>query len=200
MKKPTALRGPLEVEVKLAIQDVRKARRNILRMGFLEETPRALEENWVLDFDDQALRRKGQLLRLREYQEQRVVTFKGSALKSKQYKVRQELETGVGNLKTLFRILEQLGLGARFRYEKYRTSFKLVKPDARGSVVVTLDETPIGNYLEIEGKPEKIDWVASQLGFSPKEYITKSYTELFFSSRLARTRKNMVFGRRRTAT
>ena len=196
MKKPTASRGPFEIEVKLEIQNVRQARRNILRMGFREETPRSLEQNWILDFDDQALRKKGQLLRLREYQNQRAVTFKGPALNSKRYKVRQELETDVGNVKTLLTILEQLGLGARFRYEKYRTSFRPVKPDARGSVVVTIDETPIGNYLEVEGKPEMIDWVASQLGFSPKQYITKSYTELFLSSRIARTRKNMVFGRR----
>jgi adenylate cyclase class 2 len=199
MKKSSASRDPLEVEVKLAIQDVSKIRRKILKMGFRQEMPRALEQNWALDFDDQALRRKGQLLRLREYQNQGMMTFKGVALKSKRYKVRLELEIEVSNGKTLLRILDQLGLEARFRYEKYRSTFGPEKQNSRKPVVVTIDETPIGNYLEIEGSPKMINWIALQLGFSPKQYITKSYTELFFSSKLAKTQKHMVFDRRRTA-
>jgi adenylate cyclase, class 2 len=197
MKKSTASRGPLEVEVKLAIRDVQQIRLRILKMGFRQETPRGLERNCVLDFDDQTLRKKGQLLRLREYQNKSTVTFKGATLKSKRYKVRLELETEVDNGEVLYRILEELGLNSRFRYEKYRTSFRPKKREASRSVLVTIDETPIGNYLEIEGKPELIRWVASQLGFCPNQYITKSYTELFFSSKLAKTRKNMVFARQR---
>lgn len=199
MKKSTASRDLLEVEVKLLIPDVEQARRSLLRMGFRQEMPRALEQNFVLDFDNQALRQKGQLLRLRDYQNRSTLTFKGSTLKSKLYKVRPELETEVDNGEALFCILEQLGLGSRFRYEKYRTSFRPKRREASGLVVVTIDETPIGNYLEIEGKPEVISWVALQLGFSPNQYITKSYTELFFSSKLAKTRKNMLFTRQRPA-
>ena len=199
MKKPTASPGPFEVEVKLAIKDAHKVRRTLSKMGFREESPRALEQNWIMDYQNQSLRKKGQLLRVREYQDKSIVTFKGSTLKPKRYKVRQELETEVGNGVTLSRVLEQLGLRSRFRYEKYRTSFRPKKGVASRLVVVTIDETPIGNYLEIEGKPEMIDWIASQLGFSPDQYITRSYTELFFCSKLAKTRKNMVFTRKRSA-
>lgn len=197
MKKPTASRGPLEVEVKLAIEDFQQVRRILIKMGFREELPRALERNWILDYKDQSLRKKGKLLRLREYRDKSFVTFKGSTLKSKRYKVRQELETEVKNGKTLYRVFEQLGLVSRFRYEKYRSSFRPKKRGTSGLIVVTIDETPIGNYLEIEGKPKLIDWIASQLGFSPNQYITKSYTELFFCSKLAASRKNMIFTRRR---
>jgi adenylate cyclase class 2 len=196
MKKANPSRDPLEVEVKLAIQDLRQARKNILKMGFRQEMPRALEQNWVLDFDDQALRKKGQLLRVRQFQHQGTMTFKGVALKSKRYKVRMELEIEVSNGKGLLRILEQLGLEARFRYEKYRNTFAPEKQNVRNPIVVAIDETPIGNYLEIEGPPKMINWVALQLGFFPKQYITKSYTELFFSSKLAKTQKYMVFNRR----
>jgi adenylate cyclase class 2 len=199
MEKSRASRGPLEVEVKLAIQDVQQIRRRILSMGFRQETPRGLEQNCILDFDDQTLRKKGQLLRLRKYQNKSTVTFKGPALKSKRYKVRLELETEVENGEALYSILEELGLASRFRYEKYRTTFRPKKREAGRSVMLTIDETPVGNYLEIEGKPEMIHRVASQLGFSPTQYITKSYTELFFSSKLAKTRKNMVFSRQRPA-
>src|SRR3990172_3596157 len=146
MEKPKASRAPLEVEVKLAIQDPGQFRRKILKLGFKVETPRALEQNWVLDFDDQALRQAGQLLRVREYQNQRLVTFKGAARKSAAYKVRQELETEVSNIKKLLRLLEQLGLKTRFRYEKYRSTFKLARPESKWQVLVTIDETPIGSF------------------------------------------------------
>ena len=198
MKKLAASRSPLEVEVKLPIRDVKQARRSILRMGFREELPRALEQNFVLDFSDHALRKKGQLLRLREYKNKSTLTFKCSSLKSKRYKVRLELETLVDNGQALFNILEKLGLSARFQYEKYRTSFNMRNRKASGLVIVTIDETPIGNYLEIEGKPVMINWIASQMGFAPSQYVTKSYAELFFSSKLAKKRKNMVFTRKRS--
>jgi len=199
MKKPSGLQDPLEVEVKLAIQDLRQTRKNIFKMGFRQEMPRALEQNWVLDFNDQALRKKGQLLRVREYQNQGTMTFKGVALNSKRYKVRLELEVEVSNGKGLLKIFKQLGLEARFRYEKYRSTYGPEKQNTRKPVVVTIDETPIGSYLEIEGSPKMINVIALRLGFSPKQYITKSYTELFFSSKLAKTQKYMVFKRCRTA-
>ena len=110
MEKPTSSCSPLEIEIKLGIQDVGPFRGKILKLGFKEIAPRTLEQNWVLDFGDHALRRAGQLLRIREYQDQRLVTFKGPARKSNVYKIRQELETEVDNVETLLRIFEQLGL------------------------------------------------------------------------------------------
>jgi adenylate cyclase class 2 len=62
-----------------------------------------------------------------------------------------------------------------FRYEKYRTEF------ARGSEpgLVTLDETPVGNFMELEGPARWIDHTAKVLGFSRDAYITDSYGKLY---------------------
>jgi adenylate cyclase class 2 len=71
-------------------------------------------------------------------------------------------------------ILARLGFERMFRYEKYRTEFR------RGRTgVVTLDETPIGTYLELEGEPTWIDRTARLLGFTEADYITLSYGQLY---------------------
>jgi len=63
---------------------------------------------------------------------------------------------------------------------------------------VLLDETPIGNFLELEGSPRWIDRTARRLGFSPKDYINRSYGYLYLAwCRERRIRpKDMVFKNR----
>jgi adenylate cyclase, class 2 len=62
---------------------------------------------------------------------------------------------------------------AAFRYEKWRSEWS----DGQGHCVV--DETPIGNFAELEGRAEWIDETAARLGVSPSEYMTLSYGRLF---------------------
>ena len=70
-------------------------------------------------------------------------------------------------------ILRALGYAPSFRYEKFRAGWT----DGKGQVVV--DETPIGNFCEIEGAPRWIDATAKKLGVSKTDYITKNYAGLF---------------------
>jgi adenylate cyclase class 2 len=70
-------------------------------------------------------------------------------------------------------ILRALGYAASFRYEKFRQEWT----DRKGQVVV--DETPIGNFCEIEGSPRWIDATARKLGVNDADYITKNYATLF---------------------
>ena len=71
-------------------------------------------------------------------------------------------------------ILRALGFSPTFVYEKFRSEWS----DGQGQVV--LDHTPIGDIAEIEGKARWIDRTARTLGVDAKNYITKSYGELFF--------------------
>ena len=45
--------------------------------------------------------------------------------------------------------------------------------------MATLDETPIGVFVELEGPPDWIDRTARRLGFSPADYIKASYARLY---------------------
>ena len=71
-------------------------------------------------------------------------------------------------------ILHALGFAPTFRYEKFRAEWS----DGKGHVVV--DETPIGNLGEIEGPSRWIDRTARALQVPPGDYITATYSDLFF--------------------
>ena len=105
--------------------------------------------------------------------------------------MKEELEIEASDCATLQRILEGLGYGATWRYEKYRTYFELA--GAAGEIV--LDETPIGDFIELEGEPDWIDRTAVELGFGPAEYVTATYGALFeeYRARNAGVGRDMEF-------
>jgi adenylate cyclase class 2 len=123
-----------------------------------------------------------------------VLTFKGAPLHSHEYKIRKEIETGIEDGDRLREILESLGLREIFRYDKYRTVYRFTRSGA-GTSTLAYDETPIGNYLELEGSRRWIDGVARQLGYRRADYITASYGALYRQKCLQRGEKpeNMVF-------
>ena len=179
-----------EIEIKLALESAAEGRRLLRRTGFRVVRRRIHEDNLVFDTVAGRLRRTGLLLRLRLTCHGCLLTFKGPAAKGK-HKSRFEQEIPIQDPGTFRSILAGLGFTQAFRYEKYRTEFE--GPDRRG--LVTLDETPVGTYLELEGDPNWIDATARRLGFSEKAYISKSYGELYWSycRRLGRRPGDMVF-------
>jgi adenylate cyclase class 2 len=160
-----------EVEIKFAIHDLNGLRERLREIGFHEEKPRTHEMNTLYDHLGR-MRSRGEVLRIRKYGDTWKVTYKSKGQDAK-HKTRNELETAVNDGKTLEQIFHAIGYDPRFRYEKFRSEWS----DGKGHVV--LDETPIGNFGEIEGTPEWIDHVADQLGVRESDYINKSYAELF---------------------
>lgn len=167
-----------EIEIKLAVAGVRDGRRRLREAGFRVIKRRILEKNTLYDTEGLDLRRSSRLLRVRQAGKNSVLTFKGTPEVGK-HKNREEIETELADGHAMTAILERLGYSATFRYEKFRTEFS----KAKGKGVATLDETPIGTYLELEGDPEWIDRTARTLGFEEKDYITASYARLFFEWR-----------------
>jgi adenylate cyclase class 2 len=184
----------LEVEVKLKVRNLQRLHRDLLAMGCEKQVGRSLEQNWTWDFPGQSLRQQGKLLRVRQFAGHCLLTFKGTAKRSRHFKVREEREMAVQDPETLCAILERLGLEVIFRYEKYRTAYSFKSQRQQYSVNLAVDETPIGNYLEIEGRQADIIRVAAQLGLGGKDaFIKESYLALFAKSRLRRSQEHMVF-------
>jgi adenylate cyclase, class 2 len=162
-----------EVEIKFRIGDIEALTAKLKSAGFHLVTPRTHEMNTIYDMPGDLMRARGALLRLREYGDKWTLTFKDKGVAESRHKSRPEIETRVHNGPAMAQILEALGLKPRFSYEKFRSEWT----DKQGHVVV--DETPVGNFGEIEGAPEWIDRVAEQLGIAETEYIKASYSELF---------------------
>lgn len=166
--------GTNETEIKLAVDDANAARGLLRAAGFRVFKRRVFEANTVFDTQELTLRKAGLLLRVRQAGSVRTLTYKGPSTPSK-HKSREELELVIPDARVISAILERLGFHPVFRYEKYRTEYK--KPGGRG--VATLDETPVGIYLELEGSALWIDRTARKLNFSEQDYITQSYAALY---------------------
>jgi adenylate cyclase class 2 len=199
-----------ETEIKLAISDEKALRRALQKLKAVpvsKTSPRVHELNVLFDTEDGGLAKRGQLMRIRtettepprkagrakskgsDLKQRVVLTFKrpvdGEEPVSKphgggRYKVREELELEVSDGGTLTKIFDGLRLDGWFRYEKYRTTYKLGAAKTWGKeLLVEVDETPVGTFVELEGPAEAIDKAAEALGFSKRDYISKSYLELY---------------------
>jgi adenylate cyclase, class 2 len=195
-----------ETEIKLRIEDLRGFQRLLKKLGARpvgNGSGRVHEENVIFDTPQGGLAKHGQLLRIRtESPESRgtstksrpkprvVLTFKRPVARptgsdsehpaDSSHKVREEIEMEVTDGATLTTIFEGLGMSGWFRYEKFRTTFRLPasKAWARG-LLIELDETPIGTFVELEGPALAIDRAASELGYSKRDYVLKNYLTLY---------------------
>lgn len=195
-----------EREIKLKIEDLKGFQCLLKKLGaqpLSAQAGRVREENVIFDTPQGGLAKHGQLLRIRtETPEGRtkskksrskpriVLTFKRPVARPVEsqtghprdgsHKVREEIEMEVTDATILTTIFEGLGMSGWFRYEKFRTTFRLpaTKSWARG-LLIELDETPIGTFVELEGPAAAIDRAAVELGYSKRDYILKNYLTLY---------------------
>jgi adenylate cyclase class 2 len=199
---------PNEIEIKLPIKDVKSLQRTIKRLALIPvypKTPRIHEANLLFDTPDGGLAKHGQLLRIRtetpasrtkkstaKVPQRHLLTFKsppeslaiGTPTRQLhpggRYKIREETELVITDAAALQKIFEGLGLRGWFRYEKYRTTYKFpARLKWAHGLLVEVDETPIGTFVELEGPGEAIDRAAGELGFSHYDYIQKNYLVLY---------------------
>ncbi len=204
-----------EREIKLRIEDVRTLLRALAKLRALALTPRVHELNVVFDTPEFTLAAREQLLRIRtesppgrnrKGRPRSLVTFKrpmlaaGSSYARARHKVREEIELEVSDGKALARIFEGLGMNPWFRYEKFRSTFRL--PASRAwakGLLIELDETPIGIFLELEGPAMAIDRAAQALGFEKTDYILSNYMVLYreYCRRRGEVPGNMLFAKKK---
>jgi adenylate cyclase class 2 len=178
----------LEREIKLRFSSADEAREAVIATGATPLHGRRLQEDALLDTDDEQLRRQRCVLRVRMENGKSRLTYKGPVQPSVM-KVREELETVVGDGEVLLRVFRELGLHVWFRYEKYREEF------AHEDVIVAIDETPVGVFVEIEGSEQGIADMTRALGRTPADYLVDSYRSLFLQHRdeCGLTGSDMVF-------
>ena len=169
----------IEREIKLPFESPAAARKAVAAVGAVELRARRLQDDRLLDWPDGRLRCEGCTLRVRQEAGAAFLTFKGPPLLAVM-KEREELETAVGDVAALLGILDRLGLRVWFRYQKYREEFE------HEGVIVAIDETPIGTFVELEGDARGIAAIASRMGRTAAEYVMDSYRGLFVADRADR--------------
>jgi adenylate cyclase class 2 len=213
-----------ETEIKLQVHDLKAFQQALKRLGaglVSGGSGRVHEWNELFDTLRQELAKSGQLLRIRKetpgdfiskrrgHKAERVLlTFKRpvgakpervrSRPRRERHKVREEIELQVADRNAMAEILEGLGLRGWFRYEKFRTTYRLPasQPWAK-RLLIELDETPIGTFIELEGPPKAIDRAAKELGFDKRDYVVTNYLSLYQEECRRRGEKpgDMVFGK-----
>jgi adenylate cyclase, class 2 len=162
-----------EIEVKLPASDLSAVRERLVRAGGTLAAARHDESNDLYDDADRRLSGGGRTVRVRRAAGRAILTYKGAARFEAGARMREERETDVSDPAETEAILRALGLERRFRYEKRREEWQ------SGSCLVALDETPIGDFVEIEGAPDEIRKLIVELGLDPSEAIPYSYPELY---------------------
>ena len=169
-----------ETEIKLRWNGTAEQALALLeRHGYRVSSPRTLESDQLFDLPSAALQQSDQILRLRKTTSPQgttraMVTYKGPATRDG-YKSREEIEFDVSDPGAFSLVLHRLGYQPVFRYEKFRTQLRA----AGESGLLTIDETPIGIYLEIEGPESWIDSTAERLGLPKAQFSTASYAGLY---------------------
>ncbi|MGB0063840.1 MAG: class IV adenylate cyclase [Terracidiphilus sp.] len=166
----------IETEIKFRVDDLDALARKLESAGFRCRTPRTFESNVLYDTPDRQLRARTEILRIRSYDSRWTLTHKRlprSGPGEDRHKHRIETETEIAHGEALADFFLSLGFVSAFRYEKWRAEWT----DGEGHCVV--DETPIGNYAELEGSPAWIDRAAARLSVDPAQYVTLSYGRLF---------------------
>lgn len=167
---------PVETEIKFRVDDLAALSRRLEAAGFRLRTPRSFESNVLYDTPDRRMRARTEILRIRNYAGRCLLTHKRLPDRGPgedRHKHRIETQTEVTDGDALAQVFLSLGLVAAFRYEKWRAEWE----DGEGHCVV--DETPIGDFAELEGHAEWIDRTARRLGIEQGRYITLSYGRLF---------------------
>ena len=168
----------LEREVKLQFGSVEEARDAVTSAGAAPLRCRRLQEDALLDDEAETLRKRRCVLRVRVESGRSLVTFKGPVQVSPM-KLREEIETVIGDGETMLRCFEQLGYDVWFRYQKYREEYAL------SDVIVAIDETPVGVFVEVEGDEHGIIEATRALGRTPDDFVLDSYRSLFMEHRRA---------------
>jgi len=168
----------LEREIKLRFRSAQDAREAVLAVGATLLRPRRFQDDALFDNEREDLRQRRCALRLRREDDRSYLTFKGP-VQPGAVKIREELETAVADAEVIRHVLEHLDLRVWFRYQKYREEYAL------GGIVVAIDETPIGTFVELEGPEAGIAAAASALGRTTTDYILDSYCGLFMRYREA---------------
>lgn len=162
-----------EIEVKVVVKDFKEIKKKLKELGAKKKCPKTLEKNILFDHKNLKIKEKNFVLRLRRFGKVNLLTLKTKTKGKKGFKVREEINLFINDFEKMQIILKKLGFYEVFYYEKYREDY------IYNGLNISLDKTPIGNYVEIEGDYENILKFLAEINVKIEETISLSYLQLF---------------------
>ena len=169
-----------EIKVQISSKELEVFRSQLIDIGASQISPRKHESNLIFDFSEGTLRNSNCALRLRTYGKQTTLTFKGTPRSDPLFKQREELESLVSDKNQIQQILQNLGMSICFEYSKFREIYSYTIGEKQ--VLIFLDETLAGTFVELEGSSENIQNLANKLGWTPDQFIQETYIALIKNS------------------
>ena len=175
----------LETEVKFYLHNITQMEKRLQSMGASLFQGRTHELNLRFDTPQNEFMREGRVLRLR--QDQTIhLTYKDNSQLIDGVLSRREIELSVTDFDKARQFIEALGFEVVFVYEKFRTTYTLIRgrlesgerSKAHG-IYIMLDELPYGNFIEIEGDLDELKPLTEFLGLAWHSAIPTSYHSLF---------------------
>jgi len=174
-----------EIETKFKIDSPLLLRRRLKKLG-AKFVSKKLEKDTYYSIPEKP--RASNTVRLRFLGKKGIFTVKGSPIKdkSRKFKIREEFQTEIADVKMFAGILERIGFVPSLKKEKIRETYKLKK------TFVVIDKLPfMGFYVEIEASKKEIKKIAKLLGFSMEKAIPNTYMELFKRYKMLRKKPNL---------
>jgi predicted adenylyl cyclase CyaB len=161
----------LEVELKAVVDDVARRRAAVERAGAtLVYAGRLEDRRW--DTPARALFARDEVLRVRTYRAEgrarAELDWKGPTRREDGYKLREEIDAGIGDPDALGEILARLG------YEVSMAIDREIAQYALGGAVVRFERYPrMDELVEVEGPPAAIEHAIAVLGLPRDTFTTE---------------------------
>ncbi len=163
----------IETEVKFFIPDPDEIIKRIESNSGLK-VDETNEVNLCLDTTNHDIRRRRSLLRIRICDDNTKLTYKKPPPPGKtECKRLVEYETMIGDAEAILLIFKEMGYFVDTRYDKHRTTYR------KNNVLICIDKTPFGCFLEIEGTEKEIKKEANALGLAWEKRIVANYLAIF---------------------
>lgn len=165
-----------EIEAKFLIQNLPAILHRLEAAGGQVLMPRTHEYNLRFDTPDGQLSSRRIVLRLRRSDDVRLTVKTPAQETGARVSNRREAELRLqsDDFETARALLKMLGYTVSWIYEKYRRIYRLA------NALVTADETPLGDFIEIEAPAaDSVLQLAQHLGLHPSAASPLSYQALF---------------------
>ncbi|MFA6252125.1 MAG: CYTH domain-containing protein [Candidatus Paceibacterota bacterium] len=187
----------IETEIKLMLIniDIKKLLEQIEEIFDLEKNNEFLQITHQFFFEDYT--KQIAFPRIRNEEDGRnTLTLKvkeGNISKSEYFK-RIELDTDISDVDAVIKMMPYFGYPKKISWEKKRINF-LPNKNAKTDFEISLDETPMGYFLEIEADENRIEEIIKLLKLEDAERTKKAYLGIWadFKEKHNIKDENMLF-------